>query len=307
MKIGFIGLGAMGLPMARNLAHAGHEVTVFNRTRSRAEALAGEAAVAESIAEASAEAEVVVTMLADDAAVECVTLGSPAEHGRVTDHVLAALASGAAHVSMSTISPALALRLAYAHDAGGQGFVSAPVFGRPDAAVSRQMMVVAAGAPEVLDKVRPVLDSLAGGVVVVGHQPWLANVVKLVGNFALASMIETLGEAFALGRKSGVEVEVLQQVLTAGLPWSAIYGAYGANIAAERFEPAGFKLRLGLKDVRLVLEAADAASVPMPVASLLRDHLIEAYVHGDGDRDWSALSALSARRAGLSPSAGTGS
>ncbi len=299
MTVGFIGLGAMGLPMARNLAHAGHEVTVYNRTPGRAEALAGEVTVAASIAEAAADAEVVVTMLSDDDAVECVVLGAPAEGGQVTDHLVASLGSGAVHVSMSTISPALAHRLAYAHEAAGQGFVSAPVFGRPDAAEARRLAVVAAGSPEAIEKARPVLEGMSAVIHVVGVQPWLANVVKLAGNFMLASMIEALGEAFAFARKAGVEAEALVPVIVKGLPWSAIVEAYGEAVAAQRFEPAGFQLRLGLKDVRLVLEAADAAAVPMPLASLLRDQLIEATVRGDGDRDWSALARLAAQRAGL--------
>ena len=299
MKIGFIGLGAMGLPMARNLATAGHDLCVFNRTAARAEALAGQGQVAGSIAEAADDADVVVTMLADDAAVETVTVGAPAERGQVTDNLVGALGDGAVHVSMSTISPGLAHRLAYAHEAAGQGFVSAPVFGRPEAAEARQLRVVAAGDAEAIEKARPVFDALGGGVHVVGQQPWLANVVKLAGNFMLASMIEALGEAFALARKSGVEADALVPVIVDGLPWSAIVGAYGQAVAAERYEPAGFKLRLGLKDIRLVLEAADAASVPMPLASLLRDHLIEACVHGHGDRDWAALAAVAAARAGL--------
>ncbi|RPJ71686.1 MAG: NAD(P)-dependent oxidoreductase [Acidobacteria bacterium] len=299
MTVAFIGLGAMGLPMARNLAHAGHDVTVFNRTASRAEALAGGVTVAESIAEAAAEAAVVVTMLSDDAAVECVALGAPAEGGQVTDHLVASLGSGAVHISMSTISPALAHRLAYAHDAAGQSFVSAPVFGRPDAAEARRLTVVAAGPPEAIEKARPVLEALSAGIHVVGQQPWLANVVKLAGNFMLASMLEALGEAFAFARKSGVEAEALVPVIVKGLPGSAIIGAYGEAVARGRFEPAGFKLQLGLKDIRLVLEAADAAAVPMPLASLLRDHFIEASVRGDGDRDWSALASLAAQRAGL--------
>ena len=259
----------MGLPMARNLAHAGHEVTVYNRTPGRAEALAGEVTVAASIAEAAADAEVVVTMLSDDDAVECVVLGAPAEGGQVTDHLVASLGSGAVHVSMSTISPALAHRLAYAHEAAGQGFVSAPVFGRPDAAEARRLAVVAAGSPEAIEKARPVLEGMSAVIHVVGVQPWLANVVKLAGNFMLASMIEALGEAFAFARKAGVEAEALVPVIVKGLPWSAIVrglrrGGRGSTLRARGVQaPAGPQGRAAGAGGRRRRRGADAACQPV--------------------------------------------
>jgi 3-hydroxyisobutyrate dehydrogenase-like beta-hydroxyacid dehydrogenase len=299
MKLAFVGLGAMGEPMARNLVRAGHELSVFNRTRARAEALAAEgAAAADTLVEAVCEAEIVVTMLADDEAVEQVVFGAPAEGGQLTEGVLGSMPSGGVHVSMSTISPSLSLRLAQAHQAAGQGFVAAPVFGRPEMAAAARLWAVVAGAPADVERCGPVFESLAAGRTVVGEAPWLANLMKLAGNFAIASMIETLAEAFALARKSGVAVEPFLEVFTRALPWPALAEGYARAVAGQRFEPAGFKLTLGLKDMRLAQAAADEAAVPMPLLSLLRDHLIEASARGRGDQDWSAVAALALARSG---------
>lgn len=291
MKTGFVGLGSMGRPMATSLLRAGHELTVFNRTRSRAEELAGEGArVADSPAEAARAAEVLITMLADDHAVEEVTFNG----------VIGGLARGAIHVSMSTISVACSKRLAAAHRAAGQCYIAAPVFGRPEAAAAAKLWVVAAGPPGEIERCRPLFDAIGRDVFVVGDEPSAANVVKLAGNFMLASMLETLGEAVALARKSGVDARRFIEIMTGTLFKSPAYETYGKLIAEERFEPAGFRLRLGLKDVNLALDAAEGAAVPMPLASLIRDHLLSAIARGYGDKDWSALSRVIAENAGLS-------
>ncbi|HSK09134.1 MAG TPA: NAD(P)-dependent oxidoreductase [Vicinamibacterales bacterium] len=303
MKIAFIGLGAMGQPMARNLARAGHELLVYNRTPERAQALAGEvASVASTVGEAACEAEVVVTMLADDGAVEEVVFGAPAEGGQVTEGILGSMPSGAVHVSMSTIGPPLALRLAQAHHSSNQAFVSAPVFGRPEMAEAARLWLVVAGDRDPVERCRPVFQAMGAGHTVVGQQPWLANVMKLAGNFALASMVETVGEAFALARKSGIGAEAFLEVFTRGLAWTPIYEAYARVIAEGRFEP-GFTLALGLKDMRLASQAADAAAVPMPFLSIVHGHLLEASARGQGERDWSVVARLAAERAGLEPPA----
>jgi 3-hydroxyisobutyrate dehydrogenase-like beta-hydroxyacid dehydrogenase len=294
MRVGFVGLGRMGLPMARNLARAGHEVAAYNRTRSRAEALAeaGGRAV-DTPAEAASGAEVVVTMLADDAAVEAVTLGE--------DGILGALRPGAVHLGMSTVGVALSRRLAEAHRSAGQGYVAAPVFGRPEAAEGAKLWVVAAGAPEAVDRCEPVFDAVGQGMFRVGEEPEKANVVKLAGNFMLAGMIEALGEAMALGRRHGVEAPKLLEVLTSTLFNLPVYRNYGGMIAEGRFEPAGFALRLGLKDVRLVLDAADEAAVPMPLASLAHDHFLSGVARGWGELDWAGMGRVIAENAGLEP------
>lgn len=294
MRVGFVGLGRMGLPMARNLARAGHEVAAYNRTRSRVQALveAGGRA-ADTPADAAAGAEVVVTMLADDAAVEEVTLGE--------DGLLGALRPGAVHLGMSTVGVALSRRLAEAHHRAGQGYVAAPVFGRPEAAEGAKLWVVAAGPPEAVDRCEPVFDAVGQGMFRVGEEPEKASVVKLAGNFMLAGMIEALAEAMALGRGHGVEAPKLLEVLTSTLFNLPVYRNYGGMIAEGRFEPAGFALRLGLKDVRLVLDAADEASVPMPLASLAHDHFLSGVARGWGDLDWAGMGRVIAENAGLEP------
>ena len=292
MRVGFVGLGRMGLPMARNLVRAGHEVAAYNRTRSRAEELAGDGArVADTPADAASGAEVVVTMLSDDAAVEAVALGP--------EGLLGALAPGAVHLGMSTVGVATSRRLAAEHAAAGQGYVAAPVFGRPEAAEGGKLWVVAAGAPEAVDRCEPVFEAVGQRMFRVGEEPEKASVVKLAGNFMLAGMIEALGEALALGRKHGVEPARLLEVLTSTLFNVPVYKNYGGMIAEGRYEPAGFALKLGLKDVRLVLDAADEAEVPMPLASLAHDHFLSGVARGWGELDWAGLGRVVAADAGL--------
>ena len=282
----------MGQAMARNLVRAGHTVTVCNRTRSRADELVGEGvAAADSPADAARNAEAVITMLADDHAVEQTVFAE----GTLLD----TMAAEATHISMSTISVALSKRLAEAHASNGQGYVAAPVFGRPEAAAEGNLWVVASGDEVQVTRFRPLFEAMGRGISVVGSEPWKANVVKLGGNFLIAAVLESLGEAFALARKSGVEAQTFLEIVNQALFQSPIYANYGKRIAEEAFEPAGFKLRLGLKDLRLALEAAEAAEAPMPLASLIRDHMIEAIAHGKGDADWSAVADVSARAAGL--------
>jgi 3-hydroxyisobutyrate dehydrogenase-like beta-hydroxyacid dehydrogenase len=281
----------MGLPMARNLLRAGHELTVYNRTWSKAEELAAAGArVAHSVAEACAP-EIVMTMLADDTAVEQTTFG---EGG-----ILGNLVRGGVHVSLSTISTALSRRLTAAHSARGQGFIASPVFGRPDAAQAARLVVVAAGPAEAIERVQPLLETISRKLFVLGSEPYSASAVKLAGNFLIASVIETLSEAFALARKSGVEPAQFLEILNGSFFQSPVYENYGKIIMGEKFSPPGFALRLGLKDARLVLAAAEEAAVPMPVASVIRDHFVSGVARGWGDMDWAALARVVAQDAGL--------
>jgi 3-hydroxyisobutyrate dehydrogenase-like beta-hydroxyacid dehydrogenase len=277
--------------MARNLLRAGHSVTAYNRTPGRAELLAGDGAiVVSSPSEAAREAEVVVTMLSDDPAVRSVVF----DHG-----LLEALPPGAIHLGMSTIGVACSRQLAEAHVAAGQGYVAGPVFGRPEAAEAGRLWVVAAGAAPHIEACRPLMEAMSRAVSVVGADPCLAVVVKVTGNMLIASMIEALGEAFALQRKWGVEPLAFLDVVNGALFNSPLYANYGNLIASEKYEPAGFRMRLALKDARLVLEAGDAVSVPLPLASMLRDHLLTGVANGKGDTDWSAVAQLAAENAGL--------
>jgi 3-hydroxyisobutyrate dehydrogenase-like beta-hydroxyacid dehydrogenase len=281
----------MGSGMARNLLRAGHEAAVYNRTPEKANALARDGArVAVSPADACRDCDAALTMLADDHAVESVVFG---ENG-----IAGALPKTAIHVSQSTISTALARRLAGEHRARGQAYLSAPVFGRPEAAESKKLLVVAAGENAVVERCRPLFDAVGRQTFVAGAEPWQANAVKLCGNFMIASMLEAFGEAFAVMRKAGVDRQLFLAAINA-LFASPVYANYGAIIADEKFQPAGFELKLGLKDARLALQAAEECWAPMPLASLIRDHLISAMAHGQGELDWSSLASVAARNAGL--------
>lgn len=292
MKVGFIGLGAMGSGMARNLIKAGFTTIVYNRTRNRAEELLPlGATVAETPAQAASSADVLITMLADDHALEEVIFGS--------GNAIQALPAGATHISMSTISVALSGRLAAAHRERQQNYVSAPVFGRPEAAAAAKLFIVAAGSRQQLERYQPLFDAMGQRTFTVGDDAPSANVIKLLGNFLISNVIESLGEAFALARKSGIDLNTFLDVLTGTLFNAPVYKTYGGLIAQEKFEPAGFKLLLGLKDCRLVLAAAEEAAVPMPIASLIRDHFLTAIAQGMGEIDWSAISRVSAKNAGL--------
>jgi 3-hydroxyisobutyrate dehydrogenase-like beta-hydroxyacid dehydrogenase len=291
MEMGFIGLGAMGEPIARNLIKAGHALKIYNRTRSRVTALVSAGAtVAETPAQACT-AGVVASMLADDAAVESVVFGA---HG-----ILEGLPPGGVHISHSTISTNLSHRLTVAHRQREQSFVAATVFGRPDAAQAGRLIVVAAGPPEAVERCRGPLEAIGRKLFVIGPEAPSANTAKLAGNFLIVSMLESLGEAFAFLRKSGVDPAAFLEIMAGSFFQSPIYENYGKLIAGQRYEPAGFKLSLGLKDVRLMLAAADEVAAPMPIASLVRDNLISAMAQGFGDLDWSALARVAAIRSGL--------
>ncbi len=291
MDAGFIGLGHMGLPMARNLLKAGHRLHVYNRTRSRGELLKQEGAIlADSPADAC-KGGIVITMLANDEALESVVFGSRG--------LLQGLRSGGTHISMSTITVAMSQRLLQAHREAGQNYLAAPVFGRPEAAAAAKLFIVAAGEADVIAQYQPLFDALGQRTFVLSDNPPEANLVKLSGNFLIASMIECLGEAFALTRKYGVDPHRFLEIMTESLFAAPVYKTYGALIADEKYQPAGFRLELGLKDVRSVLAAAEAKSVPMAVASVVRDHFISGIAHGGADLDWAGLARIPAEEAGL--------
>jgi 3-hydroxyisobutyrate dehydrogenase-like beta-hydroxyacid dehydrogenase len=291
MEAALIGLGQMGTGIAKSLLRAGHRVTVYNRTPSKAEALRADGAiVAASVAEAC-RSKVALTMVADDAALEHFSFD---EGG-----ILASLPRGGVHISLSTISVALSDRLAAEHAKAGQGYLAAPVFGRPDAAEAARLAVVVAGADTLVQKCKPLLEAMGPKLFVVGERPSMANVVKLSGNFLIATVLESLAEALAFARKSGVDAGALMEFLTSTLFNAPVYKTYGGLIVEGKHEPAGFALPLGLKDVRLVLQAAEAASVPMPIASVVRDRFITAMARGNQDKDWSVLGRVAAEDAGL--------
>ena len=290
MKIAFIGLGNMGSPMARNLIAAGHELTVYNRSRAKAEALGPDVRIAATPGEAARDCDAAITMLSDDAAVDQAVFGPSG--------VAEGLRSGAVHVGCSTISTALARRLSKEHAVRSHKYVSAPVFGRPETAAAKKLLVVPAGEAETVQMLSPVFDAIGRQTFVAGAEPWQANALKLCGNFMIASMLESFSEAYATLRKAGVSPHLFLDVMSA-LFGSPVYANYGKLIADGNFEPAGFALRLGFKDARLAIETARECASPMPIASVLHDRLLEAIALGMGDIDWSGVARVSAMHAGL--------
>ncbi len=291
MKVGFIGLGRMGAGMATRLIEAGHEVTVYNRTRAKAEPLAKAGArLAATIAEACL-GEAVFTMLANDEAVCEVAFG---ESG-----ILASLPAGAIHISSSTISPALSGKLDAGHAGAGQRYLAAPVFGRPDAAAKGELFVIAGGGREAFDAAQPLLDAVGRKTFAISENPRDANLVKLSGNFLIAATIESLGEAIALIGKAGIDKSAYLEILTSTLFNAPVYKTYGKAIVEAKFEPAGFAAPLGQKDIRLTLAAAEEMRVPLPLASLLRDRFLALMAAGGDKLDWSAVGSLAAKEAGL--------
>ncbi|MFL5507261.1 MAG: NAD(P)-dependent oxidoreductase [Gemmatimonadales bacterium] len=285
--IAFLGLGHMGRPMARNLVDAGFGVRTWNRSGGAVEG----ARECSTIAQAVQDAGIAITMLSEDAAVEAVTFGE----GRL----LGALRRGALHVGMSTISVALADRLSDAHRAAGQSFVAAPVFGRPEAAAARQLWIVPGGDADHLETLAPVFAALGQGTFAMpgARQAALA---KLCGNFLIAANIEIIAEALALGEKGDIPPLQLLDMLTGTLFGSPVVKRYGAMIAKGEFTPPGFAMALGLKDMRLVLEAGEASRTPLPVAELLRSRFLTALAAGRDGLDWSGIAGVVREQAGLS-------
>ncbi len=291
MRVAFLGLGRMGDAMARRLAGA-FELSVFNRDLGKAQPFAALGArVATTVREAAEDADLAITMLADDGAEEALAFGPGG--------LLEVMPPGAVHVSMSTLGIATSGRLAEAHAEAGQGYVAAPVFGRPPAAAAGQLWILAAGSEADLARCQPVFEALGQGVFPLGERPATAHALKLAGNMLLVTVVEALGEVFAYGEKAGIPPETTLKVLNTALLKSPLAEAYGAAVVKELFDPAGFALRLGLKDVSLALRAAEAYQAPMPLASVLRDRLLTATAKGYGDLDLSALSRLSREDAGL--------
>jgi 3-hydroxyisobutyrate dehydrogenase-like beta-hydroxyacid dehydrogenase len=279
----------MGSAMAANLLKAGHDVTVFNRSPEKARSLLELGAhQAPSIA-GVCNGETVITMLADDKAVADIAL---------TDNgIVGKLRPGAIHVSMSTISVALSKELARAHAEAGQRFVAAPVFGRPEAAAAAKLFIVTAGDPTAVEACQPLLGAMGQKVLSIGTEPAAANLVKLSGNFLLASAIEALGEAIALVRKAGMDAHAFVDLLTSTIFPAPAYKTYGGLIADNSFQPASFAAPLGFKDIRLTLAAADSLRVPMPLGRLLHDRFLGLLAQGGEHLDWAAIGGLATQAA----------
>lgn len=290
--IAFIGLGSMGAPMAGNLLASGVPLTVFNRSKARAQPLtAAGARLADTPAATVASGGIVVTMLANDAALEEVALG----HDGFVDR----LGKDGLHISMSTVSPETSRRLADAHARRGSLFLAAPVFGRPEAAAARKLWICQSGAAAAKERARPVLEALGQGIHDFGDDPGAANVVKLSGNFLILSAVEAMAEALALAEKNGVDRNALAGFLGQTIFACPIYQNYSRILAERAYEPAGFKLELGMKDVRLVRDVAEHATLPMPLADLLHERLLTSLAKGRAQLDWTAIELLSAEDGGM--------
>jgi 3-hydroxyisobutyrate dehydrogenase-like beta-hydroxyacid dehydrogenase len=289
MNVGFIGLGRMGRAMASNLGRAGHQVRGWNRTRGPADAPSTDRLSIVATPDNAFACDAVVSMLADDAAVRAVFLQSG---------LLSRAPASTIHVNMATISVELAEELTEEHRRHNIVYVAAPVLGRPDAAAAGKLTIVAAGPGVALAKVHPLFDAIGSHTWLVGDTPSHANLIKLAANLLLTSAIETLAEAAVLLSAYGMNPDTLFDILSGSTFPGPVYGTYGRLIADARYEPAGFKAALALKDVRLALAAADTRSIPLPVATVVKDSLLEAYAHGDGEKDTAVLGDLAARRAG---------
>jgi 3-hydroxyisobutyrate dehydrogenase-like beta-hydroxyacid dehydrogenase len=291
---GFIGLGNMGQPMAANLLKAGYSVRAWDRTPARAAALAALGATSVSRPEEAAEAgALIISSLSNDRVLEEVV---GANH-----ELLRRLGPGGIHVSTSTVAPETSRRLAEGHKRLGVTYLAAPVLGRPDAAAAAKLSIFVSGPGEAKERAQPALHALGQGVFDLGEDPGAANVVKLACNFLLASAIEAMAEALTLAEKNGIGRRYLADLLVQTLFDCPVYRNYGRQIAEQRYQPAQFKLSLGLKDISLVLQTAASRQVPLPLASLLHDHLLAAVAKGRGDLDWTALAGEVSEAAGLRP------
>ncbi len=292
MRIGFIGLGSMGQAMAANLLQAGFELRVWNRSRDKAEPLVRQGAtLVEHPADTVEPGGIVITMVSDDAALRQVVDG---EHG-----IAQRLGSGGIHLSMSTIAPQTARELAATHAARGTHYVAAPVFGRPDAAAARMLFILCAGPASARQSVQPLLEAMGQRVFDLGDDPVGAHVLKLSGNFMILGVIEAMAEAMALGERYGVARERMMEVLTQSIFPAPLFVNYGKQIAAHAYQPARFKLSLGLKDADLVLAAARQVAVPMPLAQLMQGRLLSAVARSRGELDWTAAALGASEDAGL--------
>jgi 3-hydroxyisobutyrate dehydrogenase-like beta-hydroxyacid dehydrogenase len=279
----------MGHHMVANLLKAGHTVRVWNRSRGPVDAAVALGARGVDRAAEAFAGDAVLSMLADDAAVRAVI---------VDQDSLARAPRGLVHVKLATISVQLAQELVALHRDRGISYVAAPVFGRPDVAKIAKLNIVAAGDAAAIDKVQPLFDAIGQKTWRFGDEAPRANAVKLAGNFMIAAAIESMAEATAMVGGYGVSAGALLELLTGTLFNAPVFNTYGALIAEQRFDPPGFKLYLGLKDVRLALAAGEGAHTPMPIASVIRDALLEAIAHGDSELDWAALAKVAQRRAG---------
>ena len=278
-KIGFIGLGNMGLHMAKNLIAAGYHLQVYNRSADKADDLEQTSITrCKTPAEAAVDVPVVITMLSDDDVVKETVVGK--------DGILQTLQNGGLHISMSTISPDVSQFLSDEHQKTGSKYLAAPVFGRPEAAAAKKLWICVSGDREAKATVQPILDALGQGIIDFGESAGGANVVKIAGNFMIMSSLEVMAEAFTLAEKYGLDRAKVADFFGSTIFNAPIYQNYGRLIANRQYEPVGFKSKLGYKDARLAFKLAQQSETPMPVATLIHNRLLSALAKGLGERDW---------------------
>jgi 3-hydroxyisobutyrate dehydrogenase-like beta-hydroxyacid dehydrogenase len=290
MQVGMIGIGRMGGAMARNLLKAGHRVRVFDTAKESLLALGKEGAAVASSAKQAFAGDAVISMLPNDDAMRAVF---------VEDDVLPESNSQTIHVNMATASVACAEELTALHRARGVPYVAATVWGRPDAAAAAKLSIAVAGDATAIDRVQPLFDVLGQRTTRVGTEPRMANVAKIAGNLMVASAIEAMAEAAALVRGYNMASADFLDLIVTALFDVPVYRGYSEQIASGRYEPPGFDMKLGFKDVRLALAAAERVNVPLPFANVLRDAFLDALAHGGEKKDWAAIAEVAARRAGI--------
>jgi 3-hydroxyisobutyrate dehydrogenase-like beta-hydroxyacid dehydrogenase len=295
MEIGVIGLGNMGAAIAARLIAAGHHVTVYNRTPSKAQALLAQGATLAHDPAGTARGDIMITILANDRAVEDVVFGSANDgEGLITHQDERTI-----HVSMSTISAQLSRRIDASSENLGKAFIAAPVMGRPDVAQAGELIVMAAGKQKLIDKCKPAFAAFAKSVHTLGTRPEQAKIAKLAANFMISAMIQTFGEAFALLLKNDIDHRKFLEIMASEFFQSPVYEKYGKIIADQRFDGGAFTVRLQEKDTRLALDAAIESQVPMPFAFVLENAFLSAIGQGKGDLDPCAIAQLAAENAGL--------
>jgi 3-hydroxyisobutyrate dehydrogenase-like beta-hydroxyacid dehydrogenase len=290
MQVGFIGVGRMGTAMARNLLRAGHRVLAWDVSRDALDRIKRDGAAVAGSAREAFSGDAVISMLPNDAAMRATFIAGD---------VLPERGHAPIHVNMATASVACAGELAAAHAAKGVPYVSATVYGRPEMAAERNLNILAAGEPALIQKVQPLFDAMGKKTWHLGSDPRNSNIAKIAGNLMVACVLEAMGEAAALARAYKMDANMVLDVVVGSIFDVPIYRIYSKMIANERFEPPGFDLALGLKDAKLALDAGEAAHVPLPFASVLRDSYLDAMAHGDAGKDWSAIAKVAARRAAL--------
>jgi len=274
-RIGFIGLGAMGMIMAKNLINAGYQLQVYNRTASKTDELGDGVIKCKNPAEAAANADIVISIVSDDDAVKDVTNG-----------ILQTLPKNAVHISMSTISPETSEQLAALRAAQGNNYIAATVFGRPEAAAAKKLWICISGDAPAKEAAKPILENLGQAIFDFGESVGGANVVKIAGNFMIASSLEIMAEAYTLAEKNGLDRKQVSEFFASTLFSAPIFQNYGKLIANKQYEPVGFTTKLGYKDARLTFKLAQQSEIPMPVASVVHNRLLTAMAQGGGEKDW---------------------